>query len=56
MREIDSLDCYRWRPEKVSLVSGSPAGNATQATEPIHDDEGKITLRCVIYRRNRSCH
>ncbi|KAH9838400.1 DNase I-like protein [Rhodofomes roseus] len=36
---------YLWRPEKVTLVSGSHAGNATQATEPVLDEEGKVTLR-----------
>ncbi|EPT05654.1 hypothetical protein FOMPIDRAFT_1021407 [Fomitopsis schrenkii] len=35
---------YLWRPEKVSLVPGPPAGNATQAAEPVRDGQGKVTL------------
>ena len=32
---------------KFSLVPGSPAGGATDATEPIVGDDGKLTLTCV---------
>ncbi|KZT73124.1 DNase I-like protein [Daedalea quercina L-15889] len=35
---------YLWRPEKVSLVPDSPTGNATQATEAILDEQGKLAL------------
>ncbi|KZT07652.1 endonuclease/exonuclease/phosphatase [Laetiporus sulphureus 93-53] len=35
---------YLWRPEKVSLVPGSPVGNATEATEVVLDDKGQLTL------------
>ncbi|KAJ3541474.1 hypothetical protein NM688_g6078 [Phlebia brevispora] len=34
----------RWRPEKVSLLPGSPIGTAIQGTEAILDKHGYITL------------
>ncbi|KAI0090862.1 DNase I-like protein [Irpex rosettiformis] len=35
---------YLWRPERVSLVGGSPRGNATQATEAIKGKDEKLSL------------
>ncbi|KAI0951126.1 hypothetical protein AcW1_008247 [Taiwanofungus camphoratus] len=35
---------YLWRPEKVSLVQGSPMGNATESTQAMLDTEGKLGL------------
>ncbi|PCH42282.1 endonuclease/exonuclease/phosphatase [Wolfiporia cocos MD-104 SS10] len=35
---------YLWRPDKVSLVPGSPIGNATQATQVQVDRSGKLAL------------
>jgi len=35
---------YLFNPEKVSLVPGSPVGGSLDATEPVVDDSGKLTL------------
>ncbi|KAI0685216.1 DNase I-like protein [Cytidiella melzeri] len=33
-----------WRPERVSLLGGSPIGNATQSTEVIKGKDGKVSF------------
>ncbi len=38
----------RWRPERVSLLGGSPTGNATQATEVIKDHNGQVAFRQAL--------
>ncbi|GBE87792.1 hypothetical protein SCP_1200160 [Sparassis crispa] len=35
---------YLWRPDKVSPVPGSPIGKATEATEVLVDEKGKLSL------------
>lgn len=45
----------RWRPEKVSLVRGSPMGNATESTQAMLDDEGKLGLTYVDFLSRPSC-
>lgn len=41
----DHIYNIRWRPERVSLVSNSRIGNATESTAVIKDKDGKLSLR-----------